>query len=85
MKKQFPILKSDEEAERFVAEANLADYDFSQFVPARFEFAPKTERVNMRLPKPLLDAVKAKATARRMPYQRYIRAVLEQAVQKSSK
>jgi predicted DNA binding CopG/RHH family protein len=46
----------------------------------RFEFAPKSERVNMRLPKPLLDAVKASAARQRIPYQRFIRAVLEQAV-----
>jgi len=47
----------------------------------RFEFQPKTERVNMRLPRPLLDAVKASAAKARMPYQRFIRQALEMAVQ----
>jgi predicted DNA binding CopG/RHH family protein len=46
----------------------------------RFEFQPKTERVNMRLPKPLLDAVKASARKAGVPYQRFIRQVLEAAV-----
>ena len=46
----------------------------------QFEFEAKSERVNMRLPKPLLDAVKAAASARGMPYQRFIRQTLEQAV-----
>jgi len=46
----------------------------------QFEFAPKSERVNMRLPKPLLDAVKARAKREGMPYQRYIRRALEHAV-----
>jgi predicted DNA binding CopG/RHH family protein len=41
----------------------------------RFEFQPKTERVNMRLPRPLLDAVKVG-----MPYQRLIRRALEAAI-----
>jgi predicted DNA binding CopG/RHH family protein len=80
MKKPWPALRSDEEAERFVAEADLTEYDFGEMVPARFEHAPKDERVNMRLPGPLLAAVKARAKARGLPYQRFIREVLERAV-----
>lgn len=34
----------------------------------------------MRLPETLLAAVKARARARAIPYQRFIREVLEQAV-----
>jgi predicted DNA binding CopG/RHH family protein len=48
------------------------------------EFQPKSERVNMRLPKPLLDAVKASARKAGMPYQRFIRQVLEAAVAPSA-
>ena len=47
-----------------------------------FEFAKKDERVNMRLPADLLAAVKAKAKARGLPYQRFIREVLERAVRR---
>ncbi|MEE8630196.1 MULTISPECIES: CopG family antitoxin [Methylobacterium] len=54
--------------------------DSSHFKPARFEFAPKTERVNMRLPKDLLDAVEASAARKGMPYPRFIRRALELAV-----
>ena len=82
MKKPLPQLKTDEEAERFVAEADLTEYDLSQMRLVRFEFQPKSERVNMRLPKSLLDAVKAAATKAGMPYQRFIRHALEAAVQK---
>ena len=46
----------------------------------RFEFQPKTERVNMRLPAELLQAVRREAEAEGMPYQRFIRATLERAV-----
>jgi predicted DNA binding CopG/RHH family protein len=80
MKKKIPIFDSDEAAERFVEEADLSEYDFSQFKPVRFEFEKKAARVNMRLPEPLLAAVKARAKARGIPYQRFIREVLEQAV-----
>lgn len=80
MKKQLPKLESDEEAERFVATADLTEYDLSALIPFRFEFKPKTERVNMRLSKDLLDAVKARAAKAGMTYQRYIRLALERAV-----
>jgi predicted DNA binding CopG/RHH family protein len=80
MKKKIPIFGSDEEAERFVETADLTEYDLLQFKPVRFEFARKDARVNMRLPQPLLAAVKAHAKARGIPYQRFIREALEQAV-----
>jgi predicted DNA binding CopG/RHH family protein len=46
----------------------------------RFEFEKKTARVNMRLPQPLLDALKKRASARKIPYQRFIRETLERAL-----
>ena len=81
MKKPLPTLETDEAAERFVAEADLTDYDLSGMRLVRFEFHPKSERVNMRLPKALLDAVKTAAAKAGMPYQRFIRQTLEAAVQ----
>jgi predicted DNA binding CopG/RHH family protein len=72
-------LTTDEEAEAFL-EQDLSDLDFAQFKPVRFEFERKDARVNMRLPEPLLAAVKARAKARGIPYQRFIREALEQAV-----
>lgn len=80
MRKKLPKLRSDREAEDFVARADLTQYDLSGMRPVRFEFQPKSERVNMRLPKPLLEAVKASAARAGMPYQRFIRRVLETAV-----
>jgi predicted DNA binding CopG/RHH family protein len=80
-KKKLPELKSDEEAEEFVAEADLAAYDLSGMRTVQFEFEPKMERVNMRLARRLLDAVKAPAARARVPYQRFIRQALEAAVQ----
>ena len=78
MKRKVPRMTTDEEAEAFL-EQDLSDLDFSQFKPVRFEFQAKAARLNMRLPEPLLKAVKAKAKARGVPYTRFIREVLELA------
>ena len=80
MKKPLPQLTSDEAAERFVTDADLTQFDLSAFKPHSFEFAPKSKQVNMRFPEALLDAVKARAAAQGMTYQRFIRQVLESAL-----
>jgi predicted DNA binding CopG/RHH family protein len=82
MKRKLPRFKNDKEAEEFVDKADLTEYDLSGFRPIRFEFQPKTERVNMRLPRQLLEAVQASAAKKGIPYQRFIRQVLEDAVQR---
>ncbi len=79
MERKVPRMTTDEEAEAFL-EQDLSDLDFSQFKPVRFEFEKKAARVNMRLPESLLQAVKERARARGIPYQRFIREALEQAV-----
>lgn len=79
MKKKVPRLKTDRQAEEFLAQ-DLSNLDFSQFKPARFEFEKKDEQINMRVPKPLLAAVKARAKARGIPYTRFIRETLERAI-----
>lgn len=80
MLKPFPRLTTDDEAEEFLVNANLAEYDLSGFRPMRFEFAPKVKQVNMRMAEDLLVAVKARAAAVGMSYQRFIRMALEQAL-----
>jgi predicted DNA binding CopG/RHH family protein len=79
MKKKVPRLKTDRQAEAFLAR-DLSGLDFSQFRPAKFEFEKKDDQINMRVPKPLLAAVKAQAKARGIPYTRFIREMLEHAV-----
>ena len=78
MKRTVPRMTTDEEAEAFL-EQDLSDLDFSQFNPVKFEFQAKAARLNMRLPVSLLDAVKARAKARGIPYTRFVREVLERA------
>ncbi|MBV8135071.1 MAG: BrnA antitoxin family protein [Deltaproteobacteria bacterium] len=82
MKKKLPRFRNDKEAEEFVDKADLTEYDLSQMRPVRFEFQPKSERVNMRLPRQLLDAVRASAAKAGVPYQRFIRQALEEAVER---
>jgi predicted DNA binding CopG/RHH family protein len=79
MTKKVPRLKTDKQAEAFL-DQDLSGLDFSQFKPTRFEFEKKDEQINMRVPKPLLAAVKARAKARGIPYTRFIRETLERAV-----
>ncbi len=81
MKKKLPRLKSDKAAEEFVAKADLAEYDLSRGRRVRFEFQPKAERINMRIPARLLKAVRTAAARRGIPYQRFIREVLERALE----
>ena len=77
--KRVPKMTTDAEAETFL-DQDLSDLDFKQFRPLHFEFQAKRAQINMRLPETLLRAVKAKARKRGIPYQRFIRHVLEQAV-----
>ena len=77
--RRVPHFKTDEEAEAFL-EQDLSDLDFSQFKPMRFETLPKSARITMRLPEPLIAALKAQAKARGIPYQRLIREALERAL-----
>ena len=79
-KKTFPEFKTDAEAERFVATADLSAYDFSDMKPMRFELRRKDKPVSLRLPEALLDAVRARADRAGVPYQRFIRMAVERAL-----
>jgi len=60
--------------------ALLSNYDFSDFTPVRFEFEKKSAQVNLRMPEGLVRAIKDRAKARGIPYQRFIREALEKAL-----
>jgi predicted DNA binding CopG/RHH family protein len=77
-------MTTDDEAEASL-EQDLSDLDFSQFKRVHFEFAKKTAQINVRLPEALLDAVKKKSSARGIPYTRFIREALEQAIGRPEK
>ena len=76
-----PTMTTDDEAEAFL-DQDLSDLDYTAFKPLTWEAEPKTARVNMRLPEPLIAAVKARAAERGIPYQRLIREAIERAVRR---
>jgi predicted DNA binding CopG/RHH family protein len=77
----FPELATDEEAEDFVASADLGAYDFSGMVPVRFELRRKDKSVSLRLPESLLDAVKDRAAHAGISAERFMRLAIERALQ----
>jgi predicted DNA binding CopG/RHH family protein len=79
MSEKISPLRSDEEAEAFVAQ-HLSYLDFGQFKPMAFEFAKTAAPLNRRLPQPLLDAVKDRARAHGMPCTRYVRQLFERDI-----
>ena len=83
MGRKVPRMTTDQEADAFLAQ-DLSDLDFSQFKPVKFEFEAKSAQLNMRLPQSLLDAIKKRAKARGVPYTRFVRQVLEDAVEEQS-
>lgn len=76
-RKPMPSLRSDRQAEEFVDSADLSEFDLSGFKPMRFEVQNKSAALNLRLPQNLLDAIKAKAKSKGIPYTRYIRMLIE--------
>jgi predicted DNA binding CopG/RHH family protein len=83
MKKPIASFKTDGEAEEFVANADLSDYDLSGGQIVRFEMRPKDSAVSLRLPAKLLDAVRGAAKRQGVPYQRFIRMAIESALVKA--
>nr|VFJ57165.1 MAG: Predicted DNA binding protein, CopG/RHH family [Candidatus Kentron sp. DK] len=80
--KRFPQFETDSEAEDFVGKADLSEYDFSGFTPlSRFELQPKDASINIRLPINQLNAVKAEAVRQGIPYQRFIRELLQRGME----
>jgi predicted DNA binding CopG/RHH family protein len=81
--RKLPIFKNDREAENFL-DQDLSDYISAEnFAPFQFEFRPKQKSVNLRISEELLNAVRAVAHRRGIPYQRYIRQTLEAALRPS--
>jgi predicted DNA binding CopG/RHH family protein len=80
MKKKIPAFKSARAAAAFVDKADLSQYDLSGAQTVRFEMKRKDKSINLRLPEELYDAVRQRATHAGLPYQRFIRLALENAI-----
>jgi predicted DNA binding CopG/RHH family protein len=80
MKKNFPIITSDEEAEKLLDE-DLSDFiTTDNFKPVTFEFQPKNKNVNIRVPEKMLEAVKTVSQREGISYQKYIRRAIERSL-----
>jgi predicted DNA binding CopG/RHH family protein len=77
MSKPFPDLRTDEEAEDWLQNADLTEYDLSDMKKARFELAPKDATISLRLAAALLATLKTRAAEANMPTQRFIRVLIE--------
>ena len=75
--KKLPPLLSDEAAERFTEEADLSEYDLSGFHPVQFEFQPKDARLELRIPREQLEALKSAAKRLGVPPTRLVRQFIE--------
>ena len=85
MKKDWPALREPmKQAERFVAEADLSEYDFSTMVPVSFELHRKDRSVSLRLPE-ALGGREAGGGAAGHPLQRFMRQAIERAARRRPK
>lgn len=78
--KTLPVFQNDEEAERFVENADLSEYDLSAFKPVQFEFQKKDARLEVRLPHDQLTALKAAAKREGIPHTRLVRQFIDQGI-----
>lgn len=89
MKKPFPKFDNDEDLEAFLDSADLDAYDLSEGALPRDEWFARYERfmkdasIHLRLPSGLLEAVRARAAAERVPAQRLIREYIERGLRGS--
>jgi len=84
LKKPWPTLSTDEEAEIFVSTADLSEYDWSLAEPVRYEFEDKSARVTMRLPEKQLENIRVEAAKRGIKYQRFMRELMERGLRSLS-
>lgn len=79
-KKKMPRLRTDEEAEAFLMQDMRPYLHKGNFSDIKFEFEPKSEKLNMRMTPSLLKTLKKRAKKLKIPYQKYVHSVLEHAM-----
>jgi predicted DNA binding CopG/RHH family protein len=80
MLKKIPEFHTDEEAEEFVATADLTEFDLSEFVPVRFEFVGADGNLAVELPHRLLAAVHDAAERAGVSESVFVRWAIEAAL-----
>ncbi|MDX2113732.1 MAG: CopG family antitoxin [Alphaproteobacteria bacterium] len=80
MKKKMPHFKSDEELEAFLDQDLTPYLHRGNFSDIQLVFEPLTKNLNLRVQESLIKDLKKRAKKFGMPYQRYVRQILMQAV-----
>ena len=79
--KSLPILLTDKEAEDFVANADLTQYDLSHRISlSELDLRLKDASIHLRLPQGQLDQIKSEAEKRGIPYQRFMRELIQRGM-----
>ena len=79
--KHWPTLPTDEAASKFVDEADLSEYDWSQAVPVTMELRRKDGQLNVRMPGNELAKVRAAADREGIPLSRFVRMMIAKGMQ----
>lgn len=80
MKKRSLKSKTDKGIEKVLRGDLSSQIRADNMFPPTFEFAPKNKVINLRVSEGLFAAIKKMAKARGIPYQRYIREILERSI-----
>lgn len=81
--KQIPKFKNEAQESEFWATHDSTEYfDYSKRVKMDFSnLKPSTQKITLRLPKMLLKSLKKLANERDIPYQSFIKVLLNEKVQ----
>ena len=79
--KPWPTLRDDEAAVKFVDEADLSEYDWSQAVPVSMELRRKDGQLNVRMPGGELEKVRAAAERQGIPLSRFVRLMIAKGME----
>jgi predicted DNA binding CopG/RHH family protein len=87
MSKQIPKFKNEDEERDFWSEQDSAEYlNWKSARRVLFpNLKPSTRAISLRLPEPLLDALRQMANERDVPYQSLIKIFLQERIEREMK
>jgi predicted DNA binding CopG/RHH family protein len=82
MRAPLPVLTSDEDAERFIDEADFSQFDWSVLKPTRFAIndQPGRDQVSVSVDRSALNRAVERASERAIPLDRYLGEIIERAL-----
>jgi len=83
--KKIPKFKNEDEERDFWAKnesSNYMDWSKAQKNPALPNLKPSTRAISLRLPLTMLDQLKSLSNKKDVPYQSYIKVILDEKIKK---